>query len=57
MSLLSHMTHIALYCCISVITRPQSVLGALIAVNLKNTLLQLSDPFYMWKKNRLDCVS
>ncbi|XP_023690663.1 solute carrier family 26 member 9 isoform X2 [Paramormyrops kingsleyae] len=34
---------------------PKSVLGALIAVNLKNTLLQLSDPFYMWKKNRLDC--
>uniref|UniRef100_A0A8B9L7Y2 Solute carrier family 26 member 9 n=1 Tax=Astyanax mexicanus TaxID=7994 RepID=A0A8B9L7Y2_ASTMX len=36
---------------------PKSVLGALIAVNLKNTLLQLSDPYYLWKKNKLDCVS
>lgn len=36
---------------------PQSVLGALIAVNLKNTLLQLSDPYYLWKKSKLDCVS
>ena len=35
----------------------QSVLGALIAVNLKNTLLQLSDPYYLWQKSRLDCVS
>lgn len=35
----------------------QSVLGALIAVNLKNTLLQLSDPYYLWKKSKLDCVS
>ncbi|XP_061114718.1 solute carrier family 26 member 9-like [Conger conger] len=34
---------------------PKSVLGALIAVNLKNTLLQLSDPYYLWKKNKLDC--
>ncbi|XP_029282332.1 solute carrier family 26 member 9 [Cottoperca gobio] len=34
---------------------PKSVLGALIAVNLKNTLLQLSDPFHLWKKSRLDC--
>uniref|UniRef100_A0A669FAB8 Solute carrier family 26 member 9 n=1 Tax=Oreochromis niloticus TaxID=8128 RepID=A0A669FAB8_ORENI len=34
---------------------PKSVLGALIAVNLKNTLLQLSDPFYLWKKSKLDC--
>ncbi|KAK5924355.1 hypothetical protein CgunFtcFv8_001228 [Champsocephalus gunnari] len=34
---------------------PKSVLGALIAVNLKNTLLQLSDPYYLWKKSRLDC--
>ncbi|KAG5282750.1 hypothetical protein AALO_G00059550 [Alosa alosa] len=33
----------------------QSVLGALIAVNLKNTLLQLSDPFYLWKKSKLEC--
>uniref|UniRef100_A0A665VVS7 Solute carrier family 26 member 9 n=1 Tax=Echeneis naucrates TaxID=173247 RepID=A0A665VVS7_ECHNA len=33
----------------------QSVLGALIAVNLKNTLLQLSDPYYLWKKSKLDC--
>lgn len=36
---------------------PQSVLGALIAVNLKNTLLQLSDPYYLWKKSKLDSVS
>ncbi|XP_041083258.1 solute carrier family 26 member 9-like [Polyodon spathula] len=35
---------------------PKSVLGALIAVNLKNTLMQLSDPYYLWKKNRLDCL-
>lgn len=35
----------------------QSVLGALIAINLKNTLLQLSDPYYLWKKSKLDCVS
>ncbi|XP_041800878.1 solute carrier family 26 member 9-like [Chelmon rostratus] len=36
---------------------PKSVLGALIAVNLKNTLLQLSDPYYLWKKSKLDsCV-
>ncbi|XP_076840165.1 solute carrier family 26 member 9-like [Brachyhypopomus gauderio] len=34
---------------------PKSVLGALIAVNLKNTLLQLSDPYHLWKKNKLDC--
>ncbi|XP_048097715.1 solute carrier family 26 member 9-like [Alosa alosa] len=34
---------------------PKSVLGALIAVNLKNTLLQLSDPFYLWKKSKLEC--
>ncbi|XP_028849997.1 solute carrier family 26 member 9-like [Denticeps clupeoides] len=34
---------------------PKSVLGALIAVNLKNTILQLSDPYYLWKKNKLDC--
>ncbi|CAL8367041.1 unnamed protein product [Lota lota] len=34
---------------------PKSVLGALIAVNLKNTLLQLSDPYYLWQKSRLDC--
>ncbi|XP_036447954.1 solute carrier family 26 member 9-like [Colossoma macropomum] len=34
---------------------PKSVLGALIAVNLKNTLLQLSDPYYLWKKSKLDC--
>ncbi|KAL4623789.1 solute carrier family 26 member 9 isoform X1 [Arapaima gigas] len=34
---------------------PKSVLGALIAVNLKNTLLQLADPYYLWKKNKLDC--
>lgn len=33
------------------------MLGALIAVNLKNTLLQLSDPYYLWKKSKLDCVS
>lgn len=36
---------------------PQSVLGALIAVNLKNSLKQLADPFYLWKKSKLDCVS
>ncbi|XP_042155493.1 solute carrier family 26 member 9-like isoform X2 [Oncorhynchus tshawytscha] len=34
---------------------PKSVLGALIAINLKNTLLQLSDPYYLWKKSKLDC--
>ncbi|XP_072133907.1 solute carrier family 26 member 9-like isoform X2 [Mobula birostris] len=34
---------------------PKSVLGALIAVNLKNTLMQITDPFYLWKKNKLDC--
>ncbi|KAJ8370453.1 hypothetical protein SKAU_G00104810 [Synaphobranchus kaupii] len=34
---------------------PKSVLGALIAVNLKNTLMQISDPYFLWKKNRLDC--
>ncbi|XP_074498909.1 solute carrier family 26 member 9-like [Sebastes fasciatus] len=34
---------------------PKSVLGALIAVNLKNTLLQLYDPYYLWKKSKLDC--
>nr|XP_033774716.1 solute carrier family 26 member 9 [Geotrypetes seraphini] len=34
---------------------PKSVLGALIAVNLKNSLKQLSDPFYLWRKNKLDC--
>uniref|UniRef100_A0A8D0GXU9 Solute carrier family 26 member 9 n=1 Tax=Sphenodon punctatus TaxID=8508 RepID=A0A8D0GXU9_SPHPU len=35
---------------------PKAVLGALIAVNLKNSLIQLSDPFYLWKKSRLDCL-
>uniref|UniRef100_UPI00398E5848 solute carrier family 26 member 9-like n=1 Tax=Pristiophorus japonicus TaxID=55135 RepID=UPI00398E5848 len=34
---------------------PKSVLGALIAVNLKNTLMQVTDPYYLWKKNKLDC--
>ncbi|XP_055366342.1 solute carrier family 26 member 9-like isoform X2 [Betta splendens] len=34
---------------------PKSVLGALIAVNLKNTLLQLADPYFLWKKSKLDC--
>ncbi|XP_065816925.1 solute carrier family 26 member 9 [Labrus bergylta] len=34
---------------------PKSVLGALIVVNLKPPLLQLSDPYYLWKKNKLDC--
>ncbi|KAG9485463.1 hypothetical protein GDO78_008506, partial [Eleutherodactylus coqui] len=34
---------------------PQAVLGALIAVNLKNSLKQLADPFYLWKKSKLDC--
>lgn len=34
----------------------QSVLGALIAVNLKNTILQLADPYFLWKKSKLDCV-
>ncbi|KAM9319254.1 solute carrier family 26 member 9 [Gastrophryne carolinensis] len=33
---------------------PKAVLGALIAVNLKNSLKQLSDPFYLWKKSKLD---
>uniref|UniRef100_A0A8C6JQ13 STAS domain-containing protein n=1 Tax=Melopsittacus undulatus TaxID=13146 RepID=A0A8C6JQ13_MELUD len=35
---------------------PKSVLGALIAVNLKNSLKQLADPFYLWRKSRLDCL-
>lgn len=35
----------------------QAVLGALIAVNLKNSLKQLSDPYYLWRKSKLDCVS
>ncbi|TKS76664.1 Solute carrier family 26 member 9 [Collichthys lucidus] len=35
--------------------RTPKMLGALIAVNLKNTLLQLSDPYYLWKKSKLDC--
>jgi len=26
-------------------------------VNLKNSLKQLADPFYLWKKSKLDCVS
>ncbi|XP_034552105.1 solute carrier family 26 member 9-like [Notolabrus celidotus] len=34
---------------------PKSVLGALIAVNLKIPLLQLSDPYYLWKKSKADC--
>ncbi|XP_056413999.1 solute carrier family 26 member 9 isoform X2 [Hyla sarda] len=34
---------------------PKAVLGALIAVNLKNSLKQLADPFYLWKKSKLDC--
>uniref|UniRef100_A0A8C6R1M0 Solute carrier family 26, member 9 n=1 Tax=Nannospalax galili TaxID=1026970 RepID=A0A8C6R1M0_NANGA len=34
---------------------PKAVLGALIAVNLKNSLKQLSDPYYLWRKNKLDC--
>ncbi|XP_074165077.1 solute carrier family 26 member 9 isoform X2 [Sminthopsis crassicaudata] len=34
---------------------PKSVLGALIAVNLKNSLKQLTDPYYLWKKSKLDC--
>ncbi|KAM9612702.1 solute carrier family 26 member 9 [Trichechus inunguis] len=34
---------------------PKSVLGALIAVNLKNSLKQLTDPYYLWRKNKLDC--
>nr|XP_031545755.1 solute carrier family 26 member 9 isoform X1 [Vicugna pacos] len=34
---------------------PQSVLGALIAVNLKNSLKQLADPYYLWRKSKLDC--
>uniref|UniRef100_A0A674JNE3 STAS domain-containing protein n=1 Tax=Terrapene triunguis TaxID=2587831 RepID=A0A674JNE3_9SAUR len=35
---------------------PKAVLGALIAVNLKNSLKQLADPFYLWKKSKLDCL-
>uniref|UniRef100_A0A8D2KQP5 Solute carrier family 26 member 9 n=1 Tax=Varanus komodoensis TaxID=61221 RepID=A0A8D2KQP5_VARKO len=35
---------------------PKSVLGALIAVNLKNSLKQLTDPYYLWKKSKLDCM-
>ncbi|CAJ1084558.1 solute carrier family 26 member 9-like [Xyrichtys novacula] len=34
---------------------PKSVLGALIVVNLKTPLLQLSDPYYLWKKSKADC--
>ncbi|XP_072280583.1 solute carrier family 26 member 9 [Pyxicephalus adspersus] len=34
---------------------PKAVLGALIAVNLKNSLKQLADPFYLWNKSKLDC--
>ncbi|XP_036298575.1 solute carrier family 26 member 9 [Pipistrellus kuhlii] len=34
---------------------PKSVLGALIAVNLKNSLKQLADPYYLWRKSKLDC--
>ncbi|XP_048467771.1 solute carrier family 26 member 9-like [Rhincodon typus] len=34
---------------------PKAVLGALIAVNLKNTLMQVTDPYYLWKKSKLDC--
>ncbi|XP_067863693.1 solute carrier family 26 member 9-like [Heptranchias perlo] len=34
---------------------PKSVLGALIAVNLKNTLMQVTDPYYLWKKSKQDC--
>lgn len=26
-------------------------------MNLKNSLKQLADPFYLWKKSKLDCVS
>nr|XP_020653435.1 solute carrier family 26 member 9 isoform X2 [Pogona vitticeps] len=35
---------------------PKAVLGALIAVNLKNSLKQLTDPYYLWKKSKLDCL-
>ncbi|XP_063811227.1 solute carrier family 26 member 9 [Pseudophryne corroboree] len=35
---------------------PKAVLGALIAVNLKTSLKQLADPFYLWKKSKLDCI-
>ncbi|KAM7335892.1 hypothetical protein ACRRTK_004385 [Alexandromys fortis] len=35
--------------------KSQAVLGALIAVNLKNSLKQLSDPYYLWRKSKLDC--
>ncbi|XP_070353584.1 solute carrier family 26 member 9 isoform X3 [Equus asinus] len=34
---------------------PKSVLGALIAVNLKNSLKQLADPYYLWRRSKLDC--
>ncbi|XP_062971112.1 solute carrier family 26 member 9 [Cynocephalus volans] len=34
---------------------PKSVLGALIAVNLKNSLKQLADPYYLWRKSKLEC--
>lgn len=40
----------------SYILPPQAVLGALIAVNLKNSLKQLTDPYYLWRKSKLDCV-
>ncbi|XP_014346537.1 solute carrier family 26 member 9-like [Latimeria chalumnae] len=34
---------------------PKAVLGALIAVNLKNSVKQLADPYYLWQKSKLDC--
>ncbi|KAI6051320.1 solute carrier family 26 member 9 [Marmota monax] len=34
---------------------PKAVLGALIAVNLKTSLKQLTDPYYLWRKSKLDC--
>ncbi|XP_062374289.1 solute carrier family 26 member 3 [Sardina pilchardus] len=35
---------------------PKSVLGALVIVNLKGMLLQVTEVPYLWRKDRLDCV-
>ncbi|XP_034029003.1 solute carrier family 26 member 9-like [Thalassophryne amazonica] len=36
---------------------PKSVLAVMIVVTMKKLFLQLSDPYYLWKKNKLDsCV-
>ena len=35
----------------------QSVLGALVIVNLKGMLMQVKETPYLWKRDRPDCVS